>query len=111
MAIFEDDWTANWLRKCPVPQTGGTRTNPLYRDDLSYLSIYVHAFYYTVNTVSHTAIGDISAVKPNEFLANAIFGGCSVFFYCLIYADITMLVSETSSKNYKNYINNSFNVL
>jgi len=25
MAIYEDDWTANWLRRCPVPQDLGSR--------------------------------------------------------------------------------------
>jgi len=28
MAISDEDWTQNWLRRCPVPVTGGTRTQP-----------------------------------------------------------------------------------
>jgi hypothetical protein len=68
------------------------------------LSIYVHAFYYVLGTVSHVAIGDITAVNPKEFLANTIFGWVGTFIYCLLFADITSLVSELQSKSYKKYI-------
>ena len=104
MAIHDEDWTQNWLRRCPVPQAEGTRTDPHYRDDLSMLSVYVHALYYVVSTVSHVAIADITAVRQNEFIANTFFGGIGFFVYCLLYADITLLVSNAGSPNYKNFI-------
>ena len=104
MAIYDDDWTANWLRRCPVPQVAGSRTEPAYRDDMSMLSVYVHALYYVVSTVSHVAIADITAVRQNEFVANTIFGWCGFFIYCLLYADITLLVSNANSGNYRNFI-------
>jgi hypothetical protein len=63
MAIYDEDWTTNWLRRCPVPQDLGSRQDGAYRDDLSPLSIYVHAMYYSVSNVSHVAIADITAVN------------------------------------------------
>lgn len=64
MAVHEEDWTQNWLRRCPVPQAEGTRLLPDDdKSDLSFLSVYVHALYYVVGTVSHVAIGDITAVN------------------------------------------------
>ena len=62
----------------------GTRTLPDERKDLSMLSVYVHALYYTVGTVSHVAIGDITAVNPYEYLCNVIFGWVGTFVYCLL---------------------------
>jgi precorrin-3B methylase len=50
------------------------------------------------------AIGDISAVRPNEWVANALFEGISWFIYCALYADITLLVSNAASASYKNYM-------
>jgi hypothetical protein len=109
MAISDADWTQNWLRRCPVPQMSGTRTLPDSRVDLSYLSIYVHALYYVVGTVSHVAIGDITAVNTKEFLSNAIFGWIATFFYCYLFADITLLVQKATSQNYKKFmINRSY---
>lgn len=104
MAIYDDDWTANWLRRCPVPQPGGTRTDPHYRGDLSLKSVYIHALYYVVSTFSHVAIADITAVNQEEFVANAIFEWFAYFIYCLLYADITLLVSNAGSPNYKNFM-------
>jgi hypothetical protein len=37
-------------------------------------------------------------------VANAIFGWVGFFVYCLLYADITLLVSNASSPNYKNFM-------
>ena len=64
----------------------------------------MHALYYCVSTVSHVAIADITAVNQEEFVANAIFGWVGFFVYCLLYADITLLVSNASSPNYKNFM-------
>jgi hypothetical protein len=96
MAVSDEDWTQNWLRRCPVPVTGGTRTLPDLKDDMSNLSVYVHAIYYVVGTVSHVAIGDITAIKPSEFIMNTIFGWVGTFMYCLLFADITSLISAAS---------------
>lgn len=104
MAIYDDDWTANWLRRCPVPQPGGTRTDLHYRGDLSLKSVYIHALYYVVSTFSHVAIADITAVNQEEFVVNAIFEWFAFFIYCLLYADITLLVSNAGSPNYKNFM-------
>jgi len=111
MAISDEDWTQNWLRRCPVPVTGGTRTQPDFKDDMSNLSVYVHAIYYVVGTVSHVAIGDITAVKPTEYLVNTIFGWVSTFMYVLLFADITSLVSAASSNIKKNKIKKRNSVL
>ena len=101
MVIHDEDWTQNWLRRCPVPQMTGTRTLPDDRKDLSLLSVYVHAIYYVVGTVSHVAIGDITAVNIREFLCNAIFGWVGTFVYCLLFADITLLVSASGNSHKK----------
>ena len=93
-AFYDTDWTQNWLRRCPVPQVQGTRTNPDDRSDLSAMSVYVHALYYVMGTVSHVAIGDITGVNHDEFLYNTIFGWVGTFIYCLLFADITSLISE-----------------
>jgi hypothetical protein len=101
IGYWEDDWTQNWLRRCPVPTPYGTRLDPYYKADLSPLSIYVHALYYVVSTFSHVAIGDISAGRPNEWVANTCLQWWTWCIYAVLFADITNLVSNTTSKNYK----------
>ena len=81
----------------------GTLTLPDERKDLSMLSVYVHALYYTVGTVSHVAIGDITAVNPYEYLCNVIFGWVGTFVYCLLFADITLLVLAASNPRKKEF--------
>ena len=77
----------------------GTRTLPDERKDLSMLSVYVHALYYTVGTVSHVAIGDITAVNPYEYLCNVIFGWVGTFVYCLLFADNFSIIIKGISLN------------
>jgi hypothetical protein len=103
-AINNDEWTGTWLRRCPVPQVHGTRQLPDDHSDMSKLSIYVHALYYVAGTVSHVAIGDITAVNVNEFWINTFFGWIATFVYCLLFADITTLVASASSKQFKSFL-------
>ena len=67
MASNAPDIRDTWLRRIPVPLDYGIRRSPsLYEGDdiekMSSASIYLHALYFMVNTISHVAIGDITSV-------------------------------------------------
>jgi hypothetical protein len=54
--------------------------------------------------MSCVCIADITAVRPNEFIAQAIAQWLTSFIFVLLYADIILLVSKASSSNYKNFM-------
>ena len=50
-----------WLNKVPVPLPKGmTKQNST--ENLSTNTLYIHAIYFTANTISHVAIGDLTSV-------------------------------------------------
>ena len=57
-------------------------------------SIYIHGLYFVVNTVSHVAIGDITAVNNAERVLVAIMILFGTFIYCFLYGNIVSIVSD-----------------
>ena len=91
---FEEDARENWLRRIPVPQDDGIRAEMSVFTDMSSFSIYVHSFYFVVNTVSHVAIGDITSVTTEERALNAFIILCGTFIYSFLFGNITAIVSS-----------------
>lgn len=63
-------------------------------DDLSNWSLYVHALYFIVNTISHVAIGDITAVNNNERVFVSILILFGTFCYSFLFGNIVSIVSD-----------------
>lgn len=51
-----------WIRRIPVEEGVRTGEKLLNLSDLSNGNIYAHGLIFTVNTISHVAIGDVTAV-------------------------------------------------
>ncbi len=105
IALHEPDVRNTWLRRVPVPQgASGTsvRVNPSAYDE-SPRSIYVHALYFTVNTISHVAIGDITAISVEERLFNAFLILCGTFIYAFLFGNIASIVADFAPNMFIHY--------
>ena len=73
------------------------------RGNVTDLDIYNHALYWGVNTVSHVAIGDVTAVSVKEriFVGFAIFAG--TFIYAFIFGNVVSLVSDLAEGLFHNF--------
>jgi len=80
-AVFDHDARENMLRRMPVLQPSGTRTEPNVFTDMSCFSVYAHMIYFILNTFSHVAIGDVSSVTTSERGFNAIVCISGTFIY------------------------------
>ena len=107
IAYEEPDIRTTWLKKLPVPQPTGVRQ---YADKtgLSDVSIYCHAFNFTINTLLHVATGDISMVTYQERIYWAFLILFSTFMYAFLFGSIASIVSDLTPqkmyfKFYKRY--------
>ena len=93
MAMY-DDWTSNWLRRCPVPQPGGLRTTPngLENGDINVYQLYLHSLYFMVSTFSEVAVADITATNMQEYWAGSLLLWSTTFIYILLFANIASVV-------------------
>jgi hypothetical protein len=85
-----------------VPQTKGMRESRTL-DDVSAGSLYVHALYFVVNTVSHVAIGDITAVNSSERIFVAVLILLGTFLYSFLYGNIVSIVSDFAPNQHITY--------
>ena len=93
-AAFQEDARETWLRRIPVPQGEGIREKASVWEDMTPMSVYVHGFYFVVNTISHVAIGDITSVTTNERMFNAFLILCGTFIYSFLFGNVTAIVSS-----------------
>ena len=93
MGKFVPDVRETWIRRVTVPQELGMRESPNL-DDVSDASLYVHALYFVVNTVSHVAIGDLTAVTSGERVFVGIMILFGTFIYSFLYGNIVSIVSD-----------------
>ena len=108
-AAFNHDARSVWLRRIPVPQEDDIRTNESVFSDMSSLSIYIHAIYFVVNTISHVAIGDITSVTTDERIFNAFLILMGTFIYSFLFGNITAIVSSLApSQNMEFYSQYNF---
>jgi len=103
IANFEPDARETWIRRIPVPQEKGMRETA-DKSDISTLSLYIHSLYFVVNTVSHVAIGDITAVNNIERVFVAILILFGTFIYSFLYGNIVSIVSEFAPNQEITYI-------
>lgn len=112
IAINAPDVRETWMRRIPVPQTmgedpennfkAGFRQNPTV-EDMTNGSIYIHALYFTVNTVSHVAIGDITMVTTEERLFNAVLVLMGTFIYAFLFGNIASIVADLAPNIFINF--------
>jgi hypothetical protein len=102
MGQFVPDVRETWVRRIPVPQTKGMRESRTL-DDVSAGSLYVHALYFVVNTVSHVAIGDITAVNSSERIFVAVLILLGTFLYSFLYGNIVSIVSDFAPNQHITY--------
>lgn len=93
MGQFVPDVRETWIRRIPVPRDVGMRVDPTL-NGISPQSLYIHALYFVVNTISHVAIGDITAVTSSERVFVAIFILFGTFMYVFLYGNIVSIVSD-----------------
>lgn len=84
-----------WLRKLPVPQLTGMRTEPGL-DGLTNSSIYIHSLFFVVNTISHVAVGDVSMVSAKERTYNAFVIFLGTFIYAFLFGNIASIMADFS---------------
>ena len=96
IAINSQDVSETWLRRYPVPDVNKFKT--LNSDH--YNSVYIHAIYFSVNTISHVAIGDITMVTPNERALNAFTILCGTFIYSFLFGNIASMVADFAPKTF-----------
>ena len=96
---YVPDVRETWIRRIPVPQKNGMRNNSKLNDTSDW-SLYVHSFYFIVNTISHVAIGDITAVNNQERVFVAVLILFGTFIYCFLYGNIVSIVSDFAPSNH-----------
>ena len=89
------DIRTTWMKRLPVPQATGVRAYA-DRTGLSNLSIYWHAFNFTINTLSHVATGEVSMVTYKERIYCAFLIWFATFMYAFLFGNIASIVSELS---------------
>ena len=89
------DIRTTWMKRLPSPQATGVRA---YADKtgLSNLSIYWHAFNFTINTLSHVATGEVSMVTYQERIYCAFLIWFATFMYAFLFGNIASIVSDLS---------------
>ncbi|CAI2367548.1 unnamed protein product [Moneuplotes crassus] len=97
IAYRQDDIRETWLRRLTVPQPEGMRLENSF-DGLSDTTIYVHALEFTVNTVSHLAIGEITTINYRERIYNAFVILCGTFIYAFLFGNIASIMTEFASQ-------------
>ena len=93
IAYKQPDIRDTWLRRLPVPQPTGMRPNNDF-DGLSDSTIYIHALFFTVNTVSHLAVGQITAVTVEERIYNAFIILCGTFIYAFLFGNVASIMAD-----------------
>jgi len=93
MANSSEDARETWIRRIPVLQPKGMRESA-DKSDITPVTLYIHGLYFIVNTVSHVAIGDITAVNSKERVFVAVLILFGTFIYCFLYGNIVSIVSE-----------------
>jgi hypothetical protein len=86
----------SWMRRTPVPQPHGTRTDESI--DLSYSTIYVHAIYWSIVTFSHIGIGDVTAITVSERLYNCLVTLIYTFAYAVLFGNIASMVNDIATQ-------------
>lgn len=85
-----------------MPQELGMRDRPGL-DGVSAGSLYIHALYFVVNTVSHVAIGDITAVNSSERIFVAVLILLGTALYSFLYGNIVSIVSDFAPNQHITY--------
>lgn len=98
MGQFVPDVRQTWIRRIPVPQPAGMRQSPTL-DDITPVSLYIHAMWFIANTVSHVAIGDITACTSEERVFVAIYIWFITFIYSFLFGNIVSIVSDFAPKH------------
>jgi hypothetical protein len=92
---IEGDQTKSWLRRVPVPRNTGTRQPGDI--SLSEATIYKHAIYWSIVTVSHIGVGDITAITVSERAFNCFVVLMGTFTYAILFGNMASLVSDLTS--------------
>lgn len=90
------DISNTWLNKVPVPLPKGV-SKQTSSEGLSWQTLYIHAIYFTSNTISHVAIGDVTSVTLEERLLNAFMIWIFTFFYAMLFANISSIFTHGNS--------------
>ena len=64
---------------------------------MDYGTLYNHALYLTINTMSHVTLGDISPVNSSERMLGAFITVCSLVLYSFLFANIGSFFNDGSS--------------
>ena len=84
----------SWLARIPSPRIGGLNQG----EELSESTVFVHAFYWAVVTVSHIGTGDITAISLEEKIFTCLVFLNSCFIYAILFGNITSLVTAFASQ-------------
>ncbi len=96
MGRWASDLNNSWIRRIPVPLEAGHRTGAQLTDlsDLTMGTVYAHGLIFTVNTISHVAIGDVTSVTIDERIFNALVILFGTFLYALLFGNIAAMVAD-----------------
>lgn len=79
-----------WLNKLPVPQPSPVSS----LDGVDNRTLYIHALYFTVNTISHVAIGDLTPVSESERMLSSFIILWITILYAFLFANIGSLFKD-----------------
>lgn len=74
----------------PLPDDMPKQTNI---ENVDHSTVYIHAIYFSSNTISHVAVGDLTSVSTSERALNSFIVWCLTFFYALLFANISSVFS------------------
>lgn len=57
-------------------------------------TLYIHALYFAVNTISHVAVGDLTSVSESERMLNSFIILWVVILYAFLFANIGSLFNN-----------------
>ena len=60
--------------------------------------LYLHAFYWSIVTISHIGVGDITAITVSERAFNCFVVLTGTFAYAILFGNIAALVNDNASE-------------
>jgi hypothetical protein len=90
------DISDTWLNKVPIPLPADIPKQN-NSESVDPGTFYIHALYFTSNSISHVAIGDLTSVTIEERVLNAFMIWFFTFFYAMLFANISSIFNTENS--------------
>jgi hypothetical protein len=103
LSLYEPDLRETWLKRVPVTHDLSVIQTRALDPTVSNTTIYIHALYFCVGSISQVAIGDITAISVDERVLNGLFILFGTFLYAFLFGNIASIVSEMATDIFGNF--------